>query len=160
MALRVLGVDPGTRVVGFGLLDDLAGRPALVACGAIRVPASLPVAERLRDIFRALTRIIRRHRPTALAIEEAFFSRNPQAAFRIGEGRAVALLAAALAGLPVHQYAPRSVKQAVVGRGGAGKAQVARMVAARLALAAPPTPEDVTDALAIALCHLQRARTT
>ncbi len=154
--VRVLGIDPGTKVVGWGVLDTNGVRHALVAHGAIRTTVGDELALRLVEVHDGLTRTIAEHRPEVIALEDVFFGKNFQSAIRLGEGRGVALLCAAQAGVPVAEYPPATIKKAVVGWGRADKEQVARMVQAVLRMAELPTPRDAADALAIAICHCHR----
>ncbi len=155
--MRVLGIDPGTIRVGFGVVEAGASTYRAVAFGVVSSPSWAPLPERLRRIHAGLARVIERTRPDLVAVEEAFTGVNPHSALKIGEGRGVALLCAGEARLPVFSYAPTEVKRAVTGRGGARKASVARMVAFLLRLPRDPSPEDAADALAVALCHCLRA---
>jgi crossover junction endodeoxyribonuclease RuvC len=158
--VRVLGVDPGTSVVGYGVLEvGAGGRARALSYGVIRAeaPGAAGLPARLLRVHRGLGEVIARHRPDAFAIEEAFVWKNVRSAFALGLGRAVAILAAAEAGLAVHEYAPALVKKAVVGSGAGTKAQVQAMVGSILALPAPPSPADAADALAVAFCHAHRA---
>lgn len=155
--MLVLGVDPGTAITGYGLVrqeDDLA----LVACGAILTPAEWPLSLRLLHIYRQLSAVLEQYRPDAVAVEELFFSKNVRTAMSVGQARGVVLLAAAQAGLPVAEYTPTEVKQAVTGFGGADKRQMQEMVRLLLGLNAAPQPDDAADAVAIAVCHLHSAR--
>ena len=159
MAVRVLGIDPGTATMGFGIVAVSGTTLVPVAYGVIRTPAGQPAALRLAAIHRDLGELIRRHRPHAMAVERLFLQKNRSSALHVGQARGVALLAAAQAGLPVYEYAPHEVKQAVVGYGRAAKDQVQRMVQALLGMARPPVPDDAADALAVAVCCLH-ARTS
>lgn len=158
--MRILGVDPGTRVAGYGVLETDGGRVRALCYGVIRAergsPATLPA--RLLRVYRGLSETIAEWRPDAVAIEEAFVARNVRSALAIGEGRAAAMLAAAERGVPVFEYAPTLVKKAVTGRGAARKPQVQAMVRMLLGLARDPAPLDAADALAVAFCHVHRAR--
>jgi crossover junction endodeoxyribonuclease RuvC len=151
---RVLGVDPGTRVTGWGVVDAdrsvLRGR----AAGILKAPERLPLAERLVVVHEGLREVIREHAPTVVAVED-LHARHPKAALALGHARGVILLAAAQAGLEVVPYPPALVRRAVVGRGAADKLQVARLVGALLALRELP-PLDATDALAVAIAHARR----
>lgn len=151
---RVIGVDPGLTITGWGVVDGDGTSARMVACGAIRTSAKQPRAERLRDIAAALRALIEEHQPAELAVEQQFVAMNVRSAMVIGEARAAAMIAAADRGIPVYEFAPTSVKQAVTGWGGAPKEQVEQMVAVQLELATSPTPLDVTDALAVALTRL------
>jgi crossover junction endodeoxyribonuclease RuvC len=157
--LRVMGIDPGTRRVGYAVVQrDLPGRPRALAYGVIRTPPGDPIDRRLRRIHERLQALLARWAPASVAIESAFYGRSVSAALRIGEGRGAAIVAAAARGIPVASYAPAVVKKAVVGNGLAHKRQVLAMVQVLLGLGGTPIPLDASDALAIALCHLARAR--
>lgn len=156
--LRVLGVDPGLTRCGVGVIDGPPSRPRLVDVGVIRTDSNRTVAERLVHLHRELRRIIARHEPDVVACERVLFSSNARTAMAVGQAAGVALLAAAQADAEVANYSPNDVKLTVAGHGGADKEAVARMVVAQLGLSERPTPADATDALAIALCHLARAR--
>jgi crossover junction endodeoxyribonuclease RuvC len=152
----ILGIDPGTIKVGFGLVEVVASSYRAVDYGVIRCKPTAPPAVRLGEVFAALKQVIEKHHPAVVAIEDGFAGKNPRSALRIGEGRGAAMAAAATSGLAVELYAPSAVKRSVTGTGRAGKASVAQMVA--LVLSLPKTPaEDAADALAVALCHGQRA---
>ena len=154
-ARRVLGIDPGTRVTGYGVLG--AGRRGVryVASGCIRTGGG-EMPQRLGELFDGVRVLIDTHRPTELAIETAFVSRNAGSALKLGQARGVVIAAAVAAGLPVAEYAPRRVKLAVVGTGRASKEQVQHMVARMLSLGSEP-PSDAADALAIGICHVNTA---
>lgn len=152
----VLGVDPGTAITGYGLVDQ-AGDLRLLAAGAITTPAETPLPERLLTIHQKLSSLIAQHQPASVAVEELFFSKNVRTAMSVGQARGVVLLTAAQAGLPVYSYKPSEVKQAVAGYGGASKSQVQEMVRLLLGLDAVLSPDDVADAVAVAICHLHSA---
>jgi crossover junction endodeoxyribonuclease RuvC len=154
----VLGIDPGLRVMGYGLVSEHRGELRLIDYGAFVVNARLPHSERLAFLFVSLRDIIAKHGPTEVAVEQPFVAANVQSAMAIGEARAIAVLAAGLAGLPVRQYSPAEVKRAVAGYGRGSKEQVQEMVRLQLGLASPPQPFDAADALAVALCHLNYTR--
>jgi crossover junction endodeoxyribonuclease RuvC len=162
-AMRVFGIDCGTEVTGFGVVesDDAGRQPRLTmkAMGAIRLVKSKTTAERLEQVFVALSTELERWKPDAVAIEEVFYSVNAKSALKLGQVRGVALLAAAVQGLPVAEYAPLKIKSSVVGYGLASKEQVQFMVARLLELAEAPQPADAADALAIAICHIHTAQT-
>lgn len=159
--MLVLGVDPGTAATGYGLVqENQDGSLEAVAYGAIRTSAELEMPERLLELFHQLNQLILLHRPESGAVEKLFFSRNVRTALSVGQGRGVVLLSLAQAGLPVAEYSPLEVKQAVVGYGGADKNQIQQMVKALLNLEAIPHPDDAADALAIAITHLHSARYT
>jgi len=158
--MRVLGIDPGTRIVGYGLVEPQGYRILPIGFGAIRAPMNLSYAERLLRIRDEIVRVIRQEKPDAVAIEEAFYGKSASAALRMGEGRGVALVAVAQELRPLFQYTPAEVKKAVVGNGRAHKSQVQQMVRMILGLREAPEPEDAADALAVAICHCNRARFT
>lgn len=155
---RVLGIDPGLTRCGVGVVDGPPSRPDLAHVEVVRTAADAPIDQRLLELHTALTALIAAHRPDAVAVERVLFSRNVRTAMATGQAAGVALLVAAQAGLAVHSYTPTDVKLSVAGHGGADKDGVTRMVAAQLRLTDPPRPADAADALAVALCHLSRAR--
>ncbi|HJL39518.1 MAG TPA: crossover junction endodeoxyribonuclease RuvC, partial [Polyangiaceae bacterium LLY-WYZ-15_(1-7)] len=154
---RVLGIDPGTRRTGWGVIEPWGPRARVVASGVIAAGDKRPLEKRLRTIHEGLAAVIAEHGPRAVAVEEIFHHKFANAAMKLGHARGVALLAAASADLEVFAYAPSLVKRTVAGRGRADKAQVARLVTAILQLDETP-PEDASDALAIALTHVQASR--
>lgn len=154
---RVLGVDPGTRMLGWGVVEARGDSFVHVASGEVDARRGT-FPERLRTVHEALTVLVKRHRPSVLAIEDIFFGVNAKTLIRIGEGRGVVLLVAAQGGLPVVDYPPALVRRSVLGHGGAHKPQVQRMVQVLLGLPEPPASEHAADALAVALCHLIRGR--
>ncbi len=154
----VLGIDPGTATTGYGLVDEEDGRLVLVECGVITTPAGQALALRLQAIYQGLAGVVREFRPSSAAVEELFFSRNARTALAVGHARGVALLALADAGLPIAEYKPMQVKQAVAGYGGADKQQVQEMVRLLLDLERAPQPDDAADAVAVAICHIHAAR--
>lgn len=151
----IMGVDPGTAITGYGLVKYNGSRYSLVECGCIRTSPDTPMSERLHTIYRELTGIIVHYQPEQFAVEELFFNKNARTALAVGHARGVAMLAASSSGLPVFEYTPLQVKQAVTGFGRAAKEQVQYMVKTILALPEAPTPDDVADALAVAICHGQ-----
>ncbi len=153
--MLVLGIDPGTALCGYGLVRAEGDKMSLVAYGAVSTSAKLPLAERLLQIHRELAGLIAEHHPEATAVEKLFFSKNTRTALTVGHARGVALLSAAEAGLPVYEYTPNEVKQAIVGYGGADKNQMQQMVRMLLHLDFVPEPDDAADAVAIAICHIQ-----
>ncbi len=161
--VRVFGIDCGTEITGFGVVesDDTGRQPKLVlkAMGAIRLSKTRTLPVRLEQVFRELSAELQRWSPDAVAIEEVFYSVNAKSALKLGQVRGVALLAAATLGLPVAEYAPLKIKSSVVGYGLAKKEQVQFMVARLLELAEVPQPADAADALAIAICHIHTAQT-
>ena len=156
--MLVLGIDPGTAITGYGLVREDETGLALVDCGIITTPAGLPLPERLQTIYQELRDLILRHQPAAAAVEELFFSRNVRTALSVGHARGVTLLALAHGGLPIYEYKPLEVKQAIAGYGGADKQQVQEMVRLLLGLDQVPQPDDAADALAVAVCHIHSAR--
>lgn len=149
----ILGVDPGYATVGCGVLEHRAGRFTTLEATAITTPAKTPFETRLLTIHRALSALLDRFSPDAMAIEELFFSHNQTTAIAVAQARGVILLAAAERGVELFEYGPMQVKQAVVGYGKADKRQMMDMTRRILSLEALPKPDDVADALAIAICH-------
>ncbi|MGQ0614204.1 MAG: crossover junction endodeoxyribonuclease RuvC [Planctomycetaceae bacterium] len=158
-AARILGIDPGTLRLGYGLVEARGGRLAFLDAGVLVAPANDPLASRLATLARGLRALLERHRPGQAAVEDVFVRNDPRAALAIGHARGAILSVLGEAGLTVSSYAPATIKRAVAGNGRALKPQVARMVGAILGLAAPPTPLDATDALATAITHALRSRT-
>jgi crossover junction endodeoxyribonuclease RuvC len=148
----VLGIDPGTAALGYGIVDRNGGGLRAVDFGCLTTSADLPLPERLVRIHELVVELIETHHPVIVAVERVFFSRNAQTAFAVGQARGVVLLAAAQAGVPVREATPNEVKVGVTGYGKAEKGQVARMVTVILGLPEIPTPDDTADALAIAIC--------
>ena len=151
--MLTLGIDPGVSATGYGLVKKRGEDLTLVECGVITPGSESPPAQRLKAISDELEEIIVRHRPTDVAVERLFFSRNARTALAVGETRGVALLAAAKHDLPVYEYTPLEVKESLVGYGRATKGQVQEMVAVILGLDSIPQPHHATDALAVAICH-------
>lgn len=152
--IRILGIDPGLRNTGWGIISCAGARLSFVACGSVHSTAGAELASRLRELLEGLSRVIEEHQPAEAAVEETFVNRDPQSALKLGQARGVALVAPALAGLPVAEYAANLIKKTVVGAGHAEKTQVAAMVRVLLPLSAARTP-DAADALAVAICHAQ-----
>lgn len=155
----VLGIDPGLTATGYGLVRG-GQKPAAVAAGVIRTGPDRPIGERLADLHRELTDLIREYQPDTVSLETVFTNRNLNTAISVGRASGVAILASAQAGLEVAEYVPTAIKAAVTGDGGADKAAVAAMVARLLSLSEPPRPADAADGLAVALCHLRSAPLT
>jgi len=153
----ILGVDPGTINLGYGIVDG-EEQMHMVDCGVISLPARLPMEERLRSLYEELSKVITRHKPSEVAIEEPFIGHNAKSAFAIGKAQAIAILAAVNQGLPVYYYSPARVKQQITSYGQSDKQQVQEMVRMLLGLAEPPQPSDAADALAVAMCHIQERR--
>jgi crossover junction endodeoxyribonuclease RuvC len=156
--MLTIGIDPGTATTGFGLVQDQEdGSLTVVDYGVILTSRDTPMPDRLLELFRQIKQIILLHHPESGAVEKLFFQRNVTTAMSVGQARGVILLAFAEAGLPVYEYTPLEVKQAVAGYGGADKNQVQQMVRALLGLQEVPRPDDAADALAIAICQLHSA---
>ena len=151
--MRILGIDPGIAIVGWGIVDYTAGRFTPVAYGAIRTEANTPTENRLIDIHSELDDIIKKYKPDFVSIEELFWNTNQKTGIIVAEARGVIILTAVQNKLPIYEYTPLQVKQAVVGYGRAEKKQVITMVTMLLGLKKPPTPDDTADALALAICH-------
>jgi crossover junction endodeoxyribonuclease RuvC len=147
----VLGIDPGTAALGYGILERRGGRLRSVDYGVVVTSANRSLPDRLNAVHIAVCDLIELHRPTIIGVERLFFSRNAQTAFAVGQARGVVLLAAAQHGVTVCEATPNEVKSAVAGYGAADKEQVARMVAVVLGMPDPPTPDDAADALAVAI---------
>ena len=156
--MRVLGLDPGLRHTGWGVIDVAGNRLSYVADGVAHAPTDLPLAERLVALFRQVIDVLERFRPDEAAVEETFVNKNAASTLKLGVARGVVLLAPAERGLPVAEYSANLVKKSVVGAGHADKAQVQMMVRRLLPGCAIATP-DAADALAVAICHAGRART-
>ncbi len=155
--MKIFGIDPGSDRTGYGCVEHIGGRHVLVICGSLAGPSHAAFPDKLKAIHSGLAALLSRHRPDCVAVENIFYARNVRSALKLGHARGVALLAASEAGLPVVEYAPAEIKRAVVGYGRAEKHQVQQMVKLLLGLDAPPSPHDVADALAVAICHLHAA---
>ena len=151
--MRILGIDPGYGITGFGLIEAQRGATQLLKCGAITTPAGMDFSARLEIIYEDMRQLLEAAKPEAVAIEELFFGHNVTTAIGVAQSRGVILLAIRQAGVPVYQYKPMQVKQAVVGYGNATKHQVQDMTKRLLHLDKLPKPDDAADAIAIALCH-------
>ena len=149
----ILGIDPGLAIVGWGVVEYNAGKFRVLGYGSIETPAGTDTPERLKMIYDDIVLLIRKYRPDEMAIEELFFNTNITTGIRVAEARGVLLLGAETMGVPISEYTPLQVKQAVSGYGRAEKKQVIAMVTSILGLASPPKPDDTADALAIAICH-------
>ena len=152
----ILGVDPGTLNMGYGVVSSTEAEPSLVACGVLTAKPRAPISERLQILYRGLEEIIERYGPDEVAVEEPFMAENARSALSIGRAQAVAILAAANRGLPVFQYTPLLVKQMITDYGRASKEQIQEMVRLQLRLNDTPHPSDAADALAVALCHIRQ----
>jgi crossover junction endodeoxyribonuclease RuvC len=153
--MRIIGIDPGIAIVGFGILDKQGSQLRPVQYGSIQTEAGLPVPLRLKQVFEAMQSLLDTYRPEEMAVEKLFFNKNVTTAFTVGQARGVILLAAEMAGIPVYEYTPMQVKQAVTGYGGAEKRQIQEMTRMLLRLRETPKPDDVADALGIAITHAQ-----
>jgi crossover junction endodeoxyribonuclease RuvC len=156
--MRVLGLDPGTATVGYGVVDGEDGRLTAVAHGVITTSSKDEPAHRLQQIYEQLTALIEQYKPDSAAVEQLFFGRNITTAISVGQSRGVLLLALANAGLPIGEYSPPKIKEAVSGYGNADKSQVQFMVQTLLELPELPRPDDAADGLAVAITHYQYSR--
>lgn len=156
--MRVLGVDPGTLAMGYGLVEEEDEELTMLDFGILTASSKMPMADRLYNLYRKLLELMACHQPDEVAIEEPFVARNVRSALAIGRAQAVAMLAATDNGVAVYTYAPTKVKQAIADYGGSGKEQVQQMVQIHLGLSQIPEPYDAADALAVALCHLRERR--
>ena len=155
--MKIFGIDPGSGRTGYGCVEILGSRHRLVICGTLSAPARTSFPDKLKFIHGGLAVLLAEHRPDCVAVESIFHARNARTALKLGHARGVALLAASEAGLPVAEYAPAEIKRAVVGFGRAEKHQVQQMVKLLLGLDVLPAPHDAADALAVAICHVNRA---
>ncbi len=153
--MKILGIDPGTVVMGYGLIESDGNETALVDYGAIAVPERLTTGERLNYLYKELLKIIRKHKPDTCAVEQPFVAKNVKSAMAIGRAQAIALLAASSQNIPTHEYTPAQVKMRVANYGASSKEQIQEMVRLQLGLEETPQPNDAADALAVALCHVQ-----
>lgn len=149
---RILGIDPGSRITGYGIVDAGRGKISFVSCGVIKTTARFPLANRLNEIFEGINEVIQLHDPEVAAVEEVFMSTNANSALKLGQARGAAVVAAMQNGLGVYDYSAKKVKRAVVGYGQAEKGQVQHMIRVLLGLSAEPST-DAADALAVAICH-------
>lgn len=158
--MRIFGIDPGSARTGYGCVQTDGSRHRLVTFGSIAAPAGSSFPDKLQVIHHRLVTLIAEHRPDCIAIEDVFHARNVRSALKLGHARGVALLAATGAGVPIAEYSPAEIKQAVVGYGRAEKHQMQMMVQMLLGLADAPSPHDAADALAVAICHSHHAAST
>jgi crossover junction endodeoxyribonuclease RuvC len=159
--MLVIGIDPGTAITGYGLVrEEPDGTLTVVDYGVIQTPADLEMPQRLLQLYRELKNLMLLHRPDSGAVEKLFFQKNVRTAISVGQGRGVAILALAEAGVSIAEYTPLEIKQAVAGYGGADKGQMQYMVKALLDLDEIPQPDDAADALAVAVCYIHHARFT
>ncbi|MGD0779340.1 MAG: crossover junction endodeoxyribonuclease RuvC [Dehalococcoidales bacterium] len=153
--MKILGIDPGTVVMGWGVIEGEDNDLALVDFGAITVPEKSPMGERLNRLYQELLKVVQRYKPDAVAVEQPFVAKNVRTALAIGRAQAIALLAAANQEIPAFEYTPAQVKQRVANYGAGSKEQIQEMVRLQLGLAEVPQPNDAADALAVAICHAQ-----
>lgn len=156
--MRIIGIDPGTGILGFGVVDKVGNKFKLVTAGVITTPAHTPIDERLEEIFDGLTEIIAETKPDVMSIEKLFFSQNVTTAISVAQARGVAMLTGRKAKLPIAEYTPQQIKQSLTGYGKADKKQVQEMVRIQLGLSEVPKPDDCADALAAAMTHSMMSR--
>ena len=152
--MRILGIDPGTIAMGYGVIESRDEEATLIDCGVLTAPSRSPIGERLSYLYNELVEIVSKFNPDVLAIEQPFVAKNAKSALAIGRAQAVAILVAANKDIPVHEYTPTRIKQQVASYGASSKEQVQEMVRLQLGLSQAPQPSDAADALAVALCHL------
>jgi crossover junction endodeoxyribonuclease RuvC len=156
--MRIIGIDPGTGILGFGVVDTVRGKSTLVTAGVITTPPHTPLDERLEEIFDGLTEIIAETKPDVMSVEKLFFARNVTTAMSVASARGVAILTGRKAKLPIAEYTPMQIKQSLTGYGKADKKQVQEMVRMQLGLKEVPKPDDAADALAAAITHQMMIR--
>lgn len=156
--MRVIGIDPGTGILGFGVIDITRGRAKMITAGVITTPAHTPLPERLEEIYVGLTDIIKETQPDVMSVEKLFFTKNITTAISVAEARGVAILTGRQADLPIYEYTPNEIKKSITGYGAAKKLQVQEMVRIQLGLQEKPKPDDCADALAAALTHVFMSR--
>jgi len=153
--MRVLGIDPGTVIMGYGVIESRDDEITLIDCGALTSPPRSPIGERLSYFYNKLIEIISRYQPEVVAVEQPFVAKNVKSALAVGRAQAVAILAAANKKIPSYEYTPTQVKQMVANYGASSKEQMQEMVRLQLGLPQIPEPSDAADALAVAICHLR-----
>ena len=156
--MRVIGIDPGTGILGFGVINITRGRAKMITAGVITTPAHTPLPERLEEIYVGLTDIIKETQPDVMSVEKLFFTKNITTAISVAEARGVAILTGRQADLPIYEYTPNEIKKSITGYGAAKKLQVQEMVRIQLGLQEKPKPDDCADALAAALTHVFMSR--
>jgi len=156
--VRIIGIDPGTGILGFGVIEVVKGKSKLIDAGVVRTPAHTPLDERLVDIYDSLTQIIAETKPDHMSIEKLFFAQNVTTAISVSHARGVAMLAGKQAGMTIYEYTPLQIKQGITGYGRATKKQIQEMVKVILNLKEIPKPDDCADAIAAALLHAQTMR--
>lgn len=154
--MKILGIDPGTLAMGYGVVESQDDAVTLLDCGALTTPPHSQIGERLSFLYHKLEEIIARFQPDAVAVEQPFVAKNARSALAIGKAQAVAILAGANQGIPTYEYTPAQIKQSVSNYGASSKEQIQEMVRLQLGLAQVPQPSDAADALAVALCHLSQ----
>jgi crossover junction endodeoxyribonuclease RuvC len=155
--MRVLGIDPGSETLGWGVVDGVGSRYSMVAYGTVRSNPKQPFSQRLLNIYNGVAEVMAEHSPDVLSVEDTFYAVNVGVALKLGQVRGITLLLAEQRGLEIAEYAPRLIKQTVAGNGAAEKQQIGHMVKVLLGLKAVPTPHDAADALATAICHFHHA---
>ncbi len=153
--MRILGIDPGTLVVGYGIIDSQAEDMTMVCCSTLSCSQKSPLAKRLSYLFEKLSEVIASYQPDAVAVEQPFVAKNVRTALAIGKAQAVAILAASQQGIPTYEYSPAQIKRVVSNYGASSKEQIQEMVRLQLGLDQTPQPNDAADALAVAICHLR-----
>jgi crossover junction endodeoxyribonuclease RuvC len=153
--MKILGIDPGTVVMGYGIIDAVDDEITLIDYGALTAAKNENIGERLNHLYHGVLEVIRRHHPDAVAVEQPFIAKNVRSALAIGRAQAVALLAASGQGIPAYEYTPTQIKQRVANYGASSKEQIQEMVRLQLGLAEVPQPNDAADAIAVAICHLR-----
>ncbi len=153
--MRILGIDPGTLVVGYGIIDCQAEDMTMVCCNALCCSQKSPLAKRLSYLFDKISEVIASYQPDAVAVEQPFVAKNVRTALAIGKAQAVAILAASQQGIPTYEYSPAQIKRVVSNYGASSKEQIQEIVRLQLGLAQTPQPNDAADALAVAICHLR-----
>ena len=156
--MKVLGIDPGTITMGYGIIDENGNTTTVKVYGAIEAPKRSPIGERLCFIYEELQKIVKFYHPDVTAVEQPFVAKNVKSALAIGRSQAIAILVAASHGIPIYEYTPAQVKQRVSNYGASSKEQIQEMVRIQLGLSQVPEPDDAADALAVALCHLSENR--
>ncbi len=151
--MRILGIDPGTGICGFGVIDVVRNKPSLVDAGVISTPPHTPLPDRLEDIYNSLNEIINLNKPDVVSIEKLFFMQNITTGISVAEARGVCILVAKQKNLPIYEYSPNEIKKTMTGYGHADKKQMQEMVRLHLKLDVVPKPDDAADALAAAICH-------
>lgn len=156
--LIIMGIDPGIAILGYGILDLEGNKYKIIDYGALTTESDVPMPDRLTCLYNGLSLLLNKYKPDAYAIEELFFNKNIKTALTVGHARGIAILAASILGIPIFEYTPLQVKQAIVGYGRADKKQIQQMVKMLLRLNETPKPDDVADALAVAICHGNSSR--